>query len=560
MPEHLVSLETAETPRAAPERSRVRRSHHWVTWAAVLLAIVVAIPVLGLLATVFDPNVASRDVLAHLLQTVLPSYVGTTLILLVTVGIGTAVVGITVAWIVAAYDFPGKRLYEWALILPLAVPTYVMAYAFTDFLQFSGPVQSVLRELTGQRRLPWFPDVRSVGWAVMVFIFALYPYVYLLVRTAFLERSPRLHDAARTLGCTPLQAFLRVVLPLARPAAVAGVALVLMETLADYGAVAYFGVQTFTTGIYRAWLSMSDRVAAAQLASALLLFVFILLMLEKRSRGRLRFYGVGQRFRRPESRRLKGRRAWFATAICALPLLIGFVLPTTIMVRLAVRDVDTLNVERYLLWFTNTLKLASITAALAVLCTLLLAYAVRLAPGRLTRMGNDIASLGYAVPGAVLAVGILIPLTRLDHWLSAHGWLTGVALTGTMAALLYAYLVRFLSAGLQTIEAGLTKITPAVDASARSLGASNWELLTRVHAPLLRRSVLTAALLVFVDVMKELPATLVLRPFNMDTLAVITNQLASDERLGEAAVPALTIVLAGLVPVILLARAISRKN
>jgi iron(III) transport system permease protein len=422
-----------------------------------------------------------------------------------------------------------------------------MAYAFTDFLQFSGPVQSMLRELTGLRRLPWFPDIRSVGGAVIVFIFALYPYVYLLVRTSFLERSPRLHDAARTLGCSPLQAFIRVVLPLARPAAVAGVALVLMETLADYGAVAYFGVQTFTTGIYRAWLSMSDRVAAAQLASALMVFVFILLVLEKHSRGRLRFYGVGQRFRRPESRQLKGLSALIASVVCALPLLIGFILPTWIMIRLALRDVESLDFDRYFMWLTNTLKLASITSILAVGCTLLLAYAVRLAPGRLTRLGNDIASLGYAVPGAVLAVGILIPLTRLDHWMTAQGWLAGLALTGTIA-------------GLQTVEAGLAKITPSVDASARSLGASNWELLTRVHAPLLRRSVLTAALLVFVDVMKELPATLVLRPFNMDTLAVITDQLASDERLGEAAVPALTIVLAGLIPVILLARAISRKE
>jgi iron(III) transport system permease protein len=257
---------------------------------------------------------------------------------------------------------------------------------------------------------------------------------------------------------------------------------------------------------------------------------------------------------------LKGLSALIASVVCALPLLIGFILPTWIMIRLALRDVESLDFDRYFMWLTNTLKLASITSILAVGCTLLLAYAVRLAPGRLTRLGNDIASLGYAVPGAVLAVGILIPLTRLDHWMTAQGWLAGLALTGTIAALLYAYLVRFLSAGLQTVEAGLAKITPSVDASARSLGASNWELLTRVHAPLLRRSVLTAALLVFVDVMKELPATLVLRPFNMDTLAVITDQLASDERLGEAAVPALTIVLAGLIPVILLARAISRKE
>lgn len=531
-----------------------------LAWMAAGVALFIAIPVIGLLSSTLLGHTGSRDILAHLLDTVLPGYVGTTVALMGGVGVGAALVGVAVAWTVVAYDFPGRRIYEWALILPLAMPTYVMAYAYTDFLQFSGPLQSALRELTGQARLPWFPAIRSWYGAAAVFIFAFYPYVYLLVRTAFLERSPRLTEVARLLGCGPGEAFLRVVLPLARPAAVAGVTLVLMETLADYGAVSYFGVQTFTTGIYRAWLAMGDRVAAAQLASMLLAFVFVLIALERHSRKRLRFYAGAHRPASPAPERLAGRKAWLANMVCLIPVLLGFVLPAAIMLRVALLDVGVLDGARYAMWLGNTLKLAGVTAGLAVAVALLLAYAARLAPGRLVRNCNSIVSLGYAVPGAVLAVGILLVFGAADRLLLQWGWATGLTFSGTAAILVYAYLVRFLGVAVQTSEAGLAKITPAIDASARSLGAGNIELLARVHQPLLRRSVLTAALLVFVDVMKELPATLVLRPFNFDTLAVITDQLATDERLGEAAIPALTIVLAGLLPVMLLARAISRAR
>ena len=529
-----------------------------LSWPAVAAAAFIAIPILGLLLSVLITDSQARDILSHLAATVLPSYVATSLALMACVGTGAAVVGIAAAWVVAAYDFPGRRVYEWALILPPAMPTYVMAYALTDFFQFSGPVQTLLREVTGRPALPWFPAIRSWYGAALVFIFAFYPYVYLLARTAFLERSPGLAEAARTLGCGPARAFFTVVLPLARPAAVAGVTLVLMETLADYGAVSYFGVQTFTTGIYRAWLSMGDRIAASQLAAALLVFVFVLVWLERRSRTRLRFH-AGAHKRPPTPKRLTGRSVAWAHLTCLLPLTMGFLLPVAIMLRMAFRDLDAVNWSRYADWLSNTLQLAATTSVLAVAVAVALAYAARLAPGRVVRLANGIAALGYAVPGAVLAVGLLVVVGALDRWLeSIGGWQT--AFTGTLTLLIYAYLVRFLAVALQTVEAGLAKITPALDASARTLGATSWELLVRVHQPLLRRSLLTAALLVFVDVMKELPATLVLRPFNFDTLAVITDQLASDERLGEAAVPALTIVLAGLLPVIVLARAISRGS
>lgn len=496
------------------------------------------------------PSEQSGGVLAHLASTVMPAYAGTTLVLAIGVALGVASMGIITAWLVSTCDFPGKKIYEWALILPLAMPTYVMAYAYTDFFQYSGPVQSLLRDLLGVQQLPWFPEPRSLWGAICVLSLALYPYVYLLCRTAFLERSPRMLDAARTLGAGPWQAFWQIALPMARPATMAGVALALMEAVADYGAMVYFGVQTMTTGIYRAWLSMGDRTAAVQLSAMLLGVILLLLIMEHASRKQMRFAFGSQRFRQIQPWRLRGRLAFWASLSCALPLLFGFVLPVIIMAYLAITSGQALS-ERYGIWLSNTLILASITASAGVLIAIWLAYSARIARGRLQEWMNRMVSLGYAVPGTVLAVGVLILVGLFDL-----SWL----LSGSVVILIYAYLTRFLSSGLQTVEAGLSKITPNMDASAKSLGAGRIELLQRVHLPLLRRSLLTAGLLIFVDVMKELPATLVLRPFNFDTLAVITYQLAADERLAEAAWPALTIVLAGLIPVIILSRAMSRDR
>jgi iron(III) transport system permease protein len=516
----------------------------------ILLSILLALPILGIFAALLMPSEQSGGVLAHLASTVMPAYAGTTLVLAIGVALGVASMGIITAWLVSTCDFPGKKIYEWALILPLAMPTYVMAYAYTDFFQYSGPVQSLLRDLLGVQQLPWFPEPRSLWGAICVLSLALYPYVYLLCRTAFLERSPRMLDAARTLGAGPWQAFWQIALPMARPATMAGVALALMEAVADYGAMVYFGVQTMTTGIYRAWLGMGDRTAAVQLSAMLLGVILLLLIMEHASRKQMRFASGSQRFRQIQPWRLRGRLAFWASLSCALPLLFGFVLPVIIMVYLAITSGQALS-ERYGIWLSNTLILASITASAGVLIAIWLAYSARIARGRLQEWMNRMVSLGYAVPGTVLAVGVLILVGLFDL-----SWL----LSGSVVILIYAYLTRFLSSGLQTVEAGLSKITPNMDASAKSLGAGRIELLQRVHLPLLRRSLLTAGLLIFVDVMKELPATLVLRPFNFDTLAVITYQLAADERLAEAAWPALTIVLAGLIPVIILSRAMSRDR
>jgi iron(III) transport system permease protein len=446
------------------------------------------------------------------------------------------------------------------------MPAYVMAYVYTDFLQFVGPVQSLLRETFGWEHGDyWFPDIRTLPGAMLMFASVLYPYVYLLARTAFLERASGMLEAARTLGLGPWRAFFAVSLPLARPAIVAGIALALMETLADYGTVAYFAVNTFTTGIYRAWFSLGDRVAAAQLAAMLLAFVLFLLTVERISRGLSRYHNTTGRNRPLAGARLRGAGAWLAVFACLLPLLLGFLLPAALLHKMAFAEGDAQFGERFLILSRNSFLLAGITAAIAVLLALLLGYGARLSKGPLARGLNRLVGLGYAVPGAVIAVGVLIPVTRLDNWLAAQwtvwfGTNPGLLLTGGIAALVYAYLVRFLAVALHTVESSLAKITPSMDDAARSLGLGQGATLRRVHAPMLRGALFTAGLLVFVDVMKELPATLVMRPFNFDTLATQTFTLAADERLAEASTAALAIVAVGLLPLIALSRQIARSR
>ncbi len=500
---------------------------------------------------------------AHLAATVLSEYIANSLWLCLGVGCGVGIVGVATAWLTAMHDFPGRRFFEWALVLPLAVPAYVMAYVYTDFLQFVGPVQSLLRDTFGWEHGDyWFPDIRTLPGAMLMFISVLYPYVYLLARSAFLERASGMLEAARTLGMGPWRAFFAVSLPLARPAIAAGVALALMETLADYGTVAYFAVNTFTTGIYRAWFSLGDRVAAAQLAAMLLAFVFFLLMAERISRGRARYHNTTGRNRPMAGARLRGLSALLATLACALPLLLGFVLPAALLLKMALTDGDAQFGERFLVLSRNSFVLASATAVIGVLLALLLGYGARLSKSALSSGLNRLVGLGYAVPGSVIAVGVLIPVTRLDNWLAGQWehWLghnPGLLITGGIAALVYAYLVRFLAVALHTVESSLSKITPNMDDAARSLGLGQGETLRRVHVPMLRGSLLTAGLLVFVDVMKELPATLVMRPFNFDTLATQAYTLASDERLAEASTASLAIVVVGLLPLIALSQQIT---
>ncbi len=505
----------------------------------------------------------TSDTWTHLVHTVLPDYVLNSLWLCLGVGCGVGLIGVATAWLTAMHDFPGRRFFEWAMVLPLAMPAYVMAYVYTDFLQFVGPLQTALRQAFGWEYGDyWFPDIRSLPGAMLMFVCVLYPYVYLLARTAFIERASGMLEAARTLGMGPWRAFFSVSLPLARPAIVAGIALALMETLADYGTVAYFAVNTFTTGIYRAWFSLGDRVAAAQLAAMLLGFVLFLLMAERFSRGRARYHNTTGRNRPMVGAQLGGIKALAAILACALPLCLGFVLPAGLLLKMALTEGDAQFGQRFLMLSRNSFVLAGLTACIGVLLALLMAYGARLAKSNFANGLNRVVGLGYAVPGAVIAVGVLIPVTRLDNWLSGQwqlwfGYNPGLLLTGGIAAVIYAYLVRFLAVALHTVESSLAKVTSSMDDAARSLGLGQGETLRRVHAPMLRGSLFTAGLLVFVDVMKELPATLVMRPFNFDTLATQAYTLASDERLAEASTAALAIVGVGLLPLIALSRQIS---
>jgi iron(III) transport system permease protein len=522
---------------------------------SIIVAMLLSLPVLSIFASVFT---ASGDTWLHLATTALGRYIWNTAALVAGVAAGVVLLGVLSAWLVTAYRFPGRRALEWALVLPLAMPAYVMAYAYTDWLQFTGPVQGWVRAATGwQAHEYWFPEVRSLWGAALTLSFALYPYVYLIVRAAFLDLSRSALEAARLAGHTPWGAFRRVALPLARPAIVAGAALALMETLADFGTVSYFGLEVFTTGIFKAWFSMGDRVAAAQLSSCLLVLVLVVMLAERASRGRAAYASTARAPAHPQ--RLHGVAAAAALAACAAPVAFGFLLPAAILAQLAIAEPEARWSARIVTLAGNSFIAAGVTAAVGVLLATTMAYAARLSKSTPVAVANRAASLGYAVPGAVIAVGILVPLGAFDNWLAdrieaAFGVKVGLLMTGTIAALVYAYLVRTLAVSLQTIEAGLAKVTPSMEDAARSLGATALGTLARVHAPLLASSLTAAALLVFVDVLKELPATFALRPFNFDTLAVEAYNLAKDERLAEAAVPSLVMVAVALVPLLVVAR------
>lgn len=535
-----------------------------LTLMATVIGALCALPVASVFLNLFASG--TPGVWEHLAQTVLPEYAVNTLGLLLGVGTGVMVVGIATAWLTTMHEFPGRRAFEWALILPLSMPAYVVAFVYTDLLQFVGPVQSGLRAATGWSKADyWFPEVRSLGGAIVMFILVLYPYVYLLARSAFLERSASLLEAGRTLGMGSAGIFFHVALPLARPALAAGTALALMETIADFGTVSYFGVPTFTTGIYQAWFSIGDRVIAAQLSALLLGFVLLVFFLERSSRGRKRFHETTQRTRAPTRKQLAGWSAAAAMLACLLPLALGFLLPAGLLLDMAVGEGDAQFGPRFIQLALNSMALAAVTSALLVALALLMAYNARLHPNLFSLALNRVVGLGYAVPGLVIAVGVLIPLARfdnaLDAWMKAtFGIPTGLLLTGGVAALVFAYIVRFFAVALQTVEASLIKIRPSMDDAARSLGCGPIESLMRIHVPVVAPGLFTAALIVFVEVMKELPATLVMRPFNFDTLATQVYILAQDERLSEASTAALAIVAVGLAPLIAISRNIARSR
>ncbi|MCG6897258.1 MAG: iron ABC transporter permease [Thiocapsa sp.] len=526
-------------------------------------ALVLALPVLVIIGFLFVP---SGDVWQHLVDTVLADYVASSLLLMLGVAIGTLIGGVGTAWLTSMCRFPGRGLFEWALILPMAMPAYIIAYTYTGLLDFAGPVQTALRSWSGWGVGDyWFPQIRSLEGAAVMLALVLYPYVYLLSRAAFLSQSLCVLDVSRTLGNGPWRTFFVVALPLARPAIVAGLTLALMETLADYGTVHYFGVQTFTTGIFRTWFGLDNAAAAAQLSAMLLGFVLALIALERISRRQARYHDTSQRHQSIRRYPLGGWRAGAAIGFCLIPVMLGFVIPAAQLASWAMTTADRAYDAAFWRLVLNSLELASVAAFLCLLLALLLGYGRRLHPTRQVTTAVKLAGLGYAVPGTVIAIGVIIPFgwfdNTLDAWMRrSFGISSGLLLSGTLAALIFAYLTRFLAVALQTVEAGLARIRPSMDEASRAMGYRPGQVLRRVHIPMLRGSLLTAVLLVFVDVLKELPATLILRPFNFNTLAVRAYELASDERLADTAPAALTIVLAGLLPVILLSRSITKSR
>lgn len=542
-----------------------RRALPWLhldgwTLGVLLLTALIAAPLVTVFVLAASP---SDNIWQHLASTVLPRYIRTTIYLMAATGIGTAVIGIGTAWLVTLCRFPGKRIFEWALLLPLAMPTYVVAYVYTDILEFAGPVQELLRHTFGwtSGRDYWFPEIRSLGGAAAMMTLVLYPYVYLLARIAFLQQSVCVLEASRILGRGPWHSFFSIALPLARPSVVIGVSLVLMETLNDFGTVDFFSVETLTAGIYDVWLNMNNTAGAAQLAVVSLAFVLALIGIERWSRRSQRFYHTTTKYRSLPSYPLGGPRAALAFLACLAPILMGFMVPAGILLDYAARFYEESISANFLIYARNSLVLATISAVLAALLGLFMAYGVRLSRNPLMTAAARFASIGYAVPGAVLGVGVIIILGRADAALGGIGRnLFGIdarlLLSGSIIAVTYGYLVRFLALSYGSAESSLAKITLNMDGASRTLGLGPARTLKRVHLPMIRGSVLAAAILVFVDVMKELPMTLILRPFNYGTLATHVHQFASDEMLEESALGALMIVAAGILPVILLSATI----
>ena len=547
---------SSDRPLSSVNSITKRFSLSFWTITVVAIAFIIAIPIIFIFSSVFANT---GDTWTHLIETVLKDYIFNSFWLMVGVGVGVSLIGVGTAWLVTMCRFWGSRWLEWLLLLPLAAPAYLLAYGYTDMLDYFGPVQTWLRGIFGWTSIRdyWFPDVRSLWGAILMLTLVLYPYVYLLTRVAFLEQSVCSLEASRSLGCNPWRSFFTIALPLARPSIMAGLALVLMETLNDFGTVEYFGVSTFTTGIYRTWFGMEQRTAAAQLAAFLMLFILALIVLERLSRQQAKYYqssGSGNRLPKYELGLIRGLLALVA---CLIPVALGFLIPAWYLLRLTLLNQEAAFDDDFWSLIEHSFILAIATAIVAVIVALIMAYGQRLKPNWMMRSAVRIAAMGYAIPGSVIAVGTLIPLgsfdNSLDRFMKANFQVsTGLLLSGTVFSLIFAYLVRFLAVAFSSVESSLNKITPNLDDAARSLGSGATTTLAKVHAPLMSGGLLTAAMLVFVDVMKELPATLVIRPFNFDTLAIRVYQYASDERLVEASAPALAIVLVGIIPVILL--------
>ncbi|SFM23359.1 ABC transporter permease [Marinobacter zhejiangensis] len=553
---------SADQPHHQPLLAR-RTSKRWLL-SAILTTAIVALPILSVIYLAFFPD---ENIWPHLVDTTLPRYLTTTFKLMLGVTAITLTIGIITAWVITMCNFPGRRFFEWAMLLPFAVPAYVIAYVYTSLLDYAGPVQIALREVFGWTSAQdyWFPEIRSLGGATLMIGLVLYPYVYLLARAAFLEQSPSLFAVSRSLGHSALSTFFRVVLPIARPALAVGLSLVLMETLNDFGTVDFFAVQTLTAGLFDTWMNLGNLGGAAQIATTMLTFVVILVTLERYSRRRQAQFAARDN-RTPITRfNLSRSKQLLCLLACLMPVFLGFVIPALTLANFAYEYFAESWNTTFIRNTVNSLFLSGTAALTTLIIGVALAYSRRLHNTKGMQVLMRLSSLGYAMPGAVLAVGVIIPLAGFDNWLdsimrSTFGISTGLLLSGTTFALVFAYTVRFLAVSAGSVESALQKVTPSMDMASRSLGHSPSGTLIKIHLPMLRGTLLTAALVVFVDCMKELPATLILRPFNFETLATYVYQFASDERLAHSALPALIIVIAGIIPIILMSRSIGNTR
>lgn len=548
------------------ERARARLHYGADVWqlSVAVAAVVAALPVITILGLSFSP---AENIWPHLIETALPRYVGNTLILVVGVGVAVFLTGVTTAYLVTTFEFPFRRQLEFLLLLPFAFPSYVIAYLYTDLLEFSGPVQGLLRHLFGWElaRDYWFPEIRSMGGAILLMGLVLYPYVYLMARASFLEQSPHYRDACRLMGRSHFRTFLFVSLPVARPAVAIGVALALMETINDIGTVEFFSIQTLSVGLFDVWLNMNNLGGAAQISMVTLTFILILIGMEYSGRRKARFYQSSGRFTPTDRVTLAGGFKWGASLLCLLPVLFGFLVPMVVLVGNSVAYFDQSWTPAFRSYAANSL-FVSLTAAIC--CTVLavmISYAKRLHHGNVLLALSRVVSMGYAVPGSVLAVGIVVSLGWIDNSLDGlfrdrFGFSTGLLLSGSAFSIILAYVIRFMAISIGNVDSSFSKVSTSIDMASRTLGYTPLKTLRLYHLPLIKSGALTAVLIVFVDCMKELPATLLLRPFNFETLATHIYQAASDEQIERAALGALFIVLAGLIPVILISRTISSSR
>jgi iron(III) transport system permease protein len=539
----------------------VRRRNYFNGWMAVsaFACLAVAFPLIVIFTHLFKPGDAAWE---HITGNLLPTYTINTLLLMAGVALLVAIIGVSTAWLISMYTFPGRRIFKWLLILPIAIPAYILGFTWVGILDYTSPVYVFFRNNFGLETGQFlFFNILSLPGAVIILSLSLYPYVYLITRTWFEQQSASILEAGYSLGHKPTSVFFKIALPLSRPALAAGVSLALMEVLNDYGLVSYFGVETFTTGIFTAWFAFRSPVSAIKLSGYLMLFVLFLLITERLNRGKRRYDTVGSHYRPLSKKKLSPLNGSIATILVSLPVLLGFILPVGMMIYWSIQTSHLVMNYRFFQLLQNSFTLALIAAGSVIILSVLTGFTVRTFPSKTAFFLARFATIGYAIPGAIIAVGLLVPFIWIDNRIAEFtGGVSGIIITGTWITLIFGYTVRFMAVGYNSIESSMTKTSVSLDEASRSLGMSNSKTLFRVIMPVIHPGILAGALLVFIDVLKELPLTLILRPFNFDTLAIRAFEYASDERIAEAAPASLTIVIAGLLAVMLLRKTLKKQG